>query len=167
MNTLPSEVAVRDPLSQVTRNERRMLLLISTVGITIAKTGLVPSKISALGIEFGATDQKSLLGIFGLVTFYFLFTFITYAAADFVAWRLAFKNAMRQYLDDRISDGRGKSAEERRLYAIIASERKLAFMSGPISLARAVLEFVVPVVVAGYATFVLFNAPPPIMTPQR
>jgi hypothetical protein len=45
----PSEVRIQDPLSDVTRAERKTLLGLSAVGIVIAKSGLVPSKISALG----------------------------------------------------------------------------------------------------------------------
>ena len=37
-----AEVAVRDPLTQVTRHERRFLLSVSIIGIAFVKTGLVP-----------------------------------------------------------------------------------------------------------------------------
>src|SRR5260370_32381246 len=94
----PKEVALRDPLSHVTRNERRLLLGVSMVGITLVKTGLVPEKISTLGIEFTKTNQKSLLAIISFVTIYFLFAFAIYAAADFIAWRLAFHNALSSWI---------------------------------------------------------------------
>jgi hypothetical protein len=42
----PPEVRVRDPLSEVTRKERRILLGTSALGIIVAKVGLVPTKIT-------------------------------------------------------------------------------------------------------------------------
>ena len=77
---------IYDPLSDVTRKERRLLLAVSILAIGIVKTGLLPEKVSALGIEFSHADQKSLLGIFTIIIGYFLAAFVVYAAADWVAW---------------------------------------------------------------------------------
>jgi hypothetical protein len=62
----PSEIRLRDPLGEVARKERRALLGVSAVGIVIVKSGLVPSKVTALGIKFNQTDQRSLLVALGL-----------------------------------------------------------------------------------------------------
>lgn len=83
------QTRLRDALSDVTRKERRHLLGISLLGVVLKKTGLVPSKISGLGIEFQNTDQRALLFIVAFVILYFLFAFIIYAFSDFLAWRLA------------------------------------------------------------------------------
>jgi hypothetical protein len=56
------------------------------VGIPILKTGLVPTKNTALGIEFGEDDQQTFLFLLGLVVVYFLAAFLIYAASDFLAW---------------------------------------------------------------------------------
>ncbi len=101
----PRDIMLRDPLSAVTRKERQFLLGVSIFGIALVKGGLVPSKISALGIEFTKTDQQSLMTILGLVTLYFLFAFVTYAASDFLAWRLAFVAAVRNVLAERRKEG--------------------------------------------------------------
>ncbi len=50
-----------DPLTEVTRKERRMLLFVSVVSVLIVKAGLIPKKISALGIEFNSTNQEGFL----------------------------------------------------------------------------------------------------------
>ena len=68
----PSEIRVRDPLSDTTRKERRSLLGASALGIVIVKSGLVPSKITALGIEFTRTDQRALLAALAAVVVYLL-----------------------------------------------------------------------------------------------
>jgi hypothetical protein len=81
----PRELSLRDPLSDVTRKERRLLLGMSVIGIAVVKTGLLPEKISALGIDFSETNQKSLLIVFSLVTIYFLAAFMIYAAFTKVA----------------------------------------------------------------------------------
>ena len=88
LNIQPEETLVADPLSSVARNERRSLLLLSVIGIAIVKTGLVPSKIEALGIEFSPGDQKSLLNILGMVNVYLLLAFSIYALTDFIGWRV-------------------------------------------------------------------------------
>ena len=97
----PSEIRVQDPLSEVTRAERKSLLGVSAIGIVIARSGLVPARISALGIEFDRTDQRALLGMLAAVVAYFLVAFVVYGISDLVAWRLAFRNAImdsqRQY----------------------------------------------------------------------
>lgn len=77
---------LEDPLSDVTRKERVYLLAVSTIGIAIVKTGLVPSRISALGIQFDAANQNALLLLLGIVAAYFLSAFVIYAVADFFAW---------------------------------------------------------------------------------
>lgn len=163
----PSEVSVRDPLSKVTRTERRYLLAMSIIGITLVKTGLVPSKISALGIEFGAADQKSMLGIFGLVILYFLVAFIIYAAADFVTWRLSHAAAIREgwlprpKKTDETDNEYRKELERTALY-LQHFEYKLSLLAHPILLFRSALEFVLPVIVGVYAIVKLWTAPAPI-----
>ena len=76
-----------DPLSEVTRAERKTLLLVSAIGIVMELTGLVPSKITTFGVEFSEADQDLLLGLFGGVVIYFLVAFLVYAWSDFLAWR--------------------------------------------------------------------------------
>src|SRR5215208_4054054 len=77
---------LRDPLSEVTRKERVYLLGTSIVGIAILKTRLVPSRITALGIELEEGNQEIFLSLLGLVVLYFLAAFVVYAASDFLAW---------------------------------------------------------------------------------
>lgn len=76
-----------DPLGEITRKERRNLLIAGTVGVLVAKAGLVPSKISALGIDLSAPAQDAFVMLVGLVIVYFLCAFIIYGVSDFFAWR--------------------------------------------------------------------------------
>jgi hypothetical protein len=77
---------LKDPLSEVTRKERLYLLASSILGIIIVKTGLIPTRITTLGITFEKANQDSLVFVLGLVVLYFLVTFLVYAAGDFAAW---------------------------------------------------------------------------------
>ena len=65
------EKALVDPLSEVTRKERRMLLGLSMLGVFFAKTGIVPSKISTLGIELAATEQSSFFYVLAAMLVYY------------------------------------------------------------------------------------------------
>jgi len=76
---------LRDQLSEVTRKERVYLPGSSIAGIAIVKMGLIPTRITALGIEFDAANQETFLFILGLVVLYFLAAFLVYAASDFLA----------------------------------------------------------------------------------
>lgn len=67
---IASQIRVQDPLSGVTRSERKILLGVSVIAIAIVKTGLIPTKISALGIEFSQADRSALLGVMALVVIY-------------------------------------------------------------------------------------------------
>lgn len=164
-----SEVRLKDPLSDVTRKERRSLLVASVIGITIVKAGLIPSKISALGIEFVQTDKRLLLIGLGVVILYFLTAFVIYALSDFIAWRLALMDSDRQALIMRhkivleaLRKGSGEKKED--IYNDATFFKKLSiflWFLRPISVSRALLEFLLPIVVGTYAVVALFLAKVP------
>ena len=85
-NQSPSEIYFSDPLRAITRKERGVLLGASTLGIAVVKTGLVPSKISTLGIEFEQADKRALLILVGTIVLYFSIAFTLYSVHDYLAW---------------------------------------------------------------------------------
>lgn len=147
------ELKVRDPLSDVTRKERRSLLGISGIGLIIVNVGLLPAKINALGIEFDSPNKQTLLRFLALIILYYLIAFVIYAASDFITWRSAFiaeyKKAISQeedqggYTDERAND-------------IIAMEKYWRSLSTPTSIIRSVFEFIVPIVISGFSIISLF-----------
>lgn len=153
----PADVVGTDPLADVTRKERRTLVAASALGIVVAKSGLIPSRISALGIEFGETDQRVLLTALGLVVLYFLFGFLIYGGSDLIAWRLAFWRAV----DDTAREHKQAQEAEVRRHKVLWL-RATFWMSGT----RALFEFVIPVVLALYAMLVLFAASPEVREQQ-
>ena len=165
--TKPSEVRLKDPLSDVTRRERRSLLAASVVGVTMVKTGLVPEKISALGVELSKVNQRSLLIVLASMTLYFLIAFILYASSDFLAWRLSLFESLGQIYVKRRKWITVKEAatDEDTLMDEFYRENKLRYfflLSHPISLLRAVLDFLVPVVFGVYAVLILWAARVPV-----
>lgn len=170
----PIEILLKDPLSDVTRRERRLLLGACAIAITMVKTGLVPSKISALGIDFSPGDQKSLLWIAALVVFYFVGAFLTYGISDFISWRVAFHDALRDIAKQRYEESRRGEDPDIRGHAILEEMEKLGVrnyrwghMSKPVSLLRASFDFGLPIVLGIYTIVALLLAPAPSSTPNK
>src|SRR5713226_2067987 len=89
-----TEAFLKDPLTGTTRRMRSSLLGSCVLGMVIAKTGLVPSKIANLGIEFTADHRAALILIARLAVIYFLITFLVYALSDFSRWQLGVRSSL-------------------------------------------------------------------------
>ena len=159
VSTVKSEATLRDPLSEVTRKERRTLLGVAALGIVVARAGIVPSRISALGVEFGKTDQLTLLRMLALIIGYFLLAFLTYALSDFMAWRLAVLTALRKSTTEifqRAPTERSLIDAEGVLLAKELSKNRLLYgLTTPVSILRATVEFLLPLGTGLYALAVL------------
>lgn len=174
-------IRVSDPLSPHTRSVRKALLIASAVAIFIIATGLIPTKISALGIEFSKADRGSMLLVVGLIVSFLLVSFAVTAAADFAAWRMSFSakaweeesqgfdSARKSILDSRslTENDREELAEiERRIGAMWRSASHgnryatLERVVGPISTARVVVEFIAPLVAGIVSLALLFRSAP-------
>jgi hypothetical protein len=161
-----TEIRLKDPLSDVTRKERRALLGAGAIGLVMVKAGLVLSKISALGIDLSPTDQKTLLRATAFVVGYFAISFLIYAASDFLAWRHAIRSAVREVVQKRYEQ-RSTRIQEREKHEIEqqvaeALQHRLGrwfdywrFGVRPVSFARAVFEFVLPVLLGAYSMYCL------------
>jgi len=144
---------IRDPLSDVTRRQRKGLLLASLLSYVIVKLGIKPDRITAIGFEFDIEHINSLSTVLALVVGYFLVTFISYAASDFIDWQLNRKEADKE-LKANI-DLKAKSDEETNLideeYRINdnpVEQGKLEKSAKPVSYFRVFIEFVVPIACA-------------------
>lgn len=159
MDTDPSfEIRVRDPLSAVSRKERRSLLGISTIGITMVKTGLIPEKIATFGVEFNKTDQKSLLFVVAFIVVYFLISFVIYAWSDFVSWRIAVNSARQRWLTATAeSEGTKETRESNELSDKIFNWGKRSI---GISWLRAAWEFLFPLLLGLYSMYFLVTTSP-------
>jgi hypothetical protein len=171
-NPTPNEISVRDPLSDVTRKERRLLLGVSLIGFALVYGRLIPDKISALGIEINPSNQKSLLLLILLVTLYFFAAFIIYALADFIAWRLVFIASLKEAWTELheieenqtkqiifgYSWAQKKSSVEEAIRKHIKRESFVFILRRPTMIARAFFEFLLPIVVGLWAIICLWKA---------
>ena len=161
--TSPSQIRLRDPLSEVTRKERRLLLSVALLGIVLVKTGLVPSKVSALGIEFSQTNQQSILRVLAFVVIYFLCAFALYGLSDFLAWRFEFMLSVREgWRSRRESEKNMRMRDEEqddteRFHRQFRLSSFVFFLSSPASALRAFFDFVLPIVIGAYAIVILFK----------
>ena len=139
-----------DPLSEVTRKERRMLLIVSLAGIAITKAGLIPSQIKALGINFASSDQKSLYFLVSAIVIYFIIAFFIYSASDFlVLYRSFYEDRRQQMIKSYENENRGFSTPEMIEMEVDKQMRKtrtrIETFSTPTILFRAFFEFILPI----------------------
>ena len=90
---LNPEQGYGDPLADVTRKERRNLLISDAVLIAVIWGSLVPTKIDALGIDLVSSERYSLIVMLFAVSFYFLVAFWLYARVDKRVWEIAYGTA--------------------------------------------------------------------------
>ena len=80
------ERELADPLSAVTRAERRSVLLTNLVLFALVFGRLTPSKITAFGVEVTRANTRVLIGIITGMAYYFWISFLIYHKADERAW---------------------------------------------------------------------------------
>ena len=153
------QVRVKDPLSETTRKERRSLLGISAVGIVIVRIGLIPEKISALGIEFTTHNQQAFLHFLAFIVLFYTLAFIIYAASDFITWRLSFVSELRTMLNQKRENLEKDSTmfPPSEVEMLQRLEAKWNLLSTTTSAFRTVFEFIVPLIVAAYSVIGLLT----------
>ena len=111
---LPESLLLVDPLGEETRKERRFLLALSLISIVIVKTGLMPTKISALGVEFTPSDQVTILWVMIFLIVYALGAFVIYGFSDFVKWQASQRLVAKKAFSERstLEDLLEKEAEK-------------------------------------------------------
>ena len=73
-----------DPLSEMTRKERRYLLVTSLISMAITWGGIIPEKISAFGIQLSSIEQRRLLLLICGIIVYFLAGFLIYGIPEYL-----------------------------------------------------------------------------------
>ena len=182
MNPFKAEVIrVADPLSQHTRSLRKSLLIASVVATAVAKAGLIPTQISALGLQFSQADRGSLLWLIGIVVLFLSASFVVAASADFAAWRMSLFSSSWEEESESYETSRQELVEQSNLSAedkelLQEQERRLGAMwrnaghvgrytgmqklVGAISWARVAIEFLLPAAAGVCALTFLVQALP-------
>src|SRR5260370_31817092 len=100
----PIEIFQQEFLGNETRRERQTLLIVSAIGLAIAKTGLLPSRISSLGVEFSGNDQRAMLTIIIALILYLLAGFCIHSFADYISWQTTYKLRLQESKLARIAN---------------------------------------------------------------
>jgi hypothetical protein len=165
------EVGLTDPLSEVTRSERKSLLGVSAAVVTVVHVGLVPTQISALGIDFNPGDQRTLVRMTALITLYFLLTFAAYAWSDYFASYHADRANYREWLAYRAHPG-ARESDEKAWQEMRERGFPLPFYAKVrrpvVTSVRGLIDFAFPILFGVYAVIAaLLYVPAPIVAPQR
>lgn len=144
-----------DPLSQISRAERRNLLIASTVGLLVGHVGLVPTRISELGLDFNTPEQTAFLILLALVVVYMEFAFCIYATADFFMWR-------KRYYDYRVAAERASSnwtledqMAEDEIHQSVPPIYWYWQKAPVVAWLRIIFEFILPLCVGAYTVAIL------------
>ncbi|EKO3524407.1 hypothetical protein SD340_004302 [Vibrio fluvialis] len=153
---------LREPLNDTTRKARRNLLAVSVIGIITTKVGLVPTKITAFGIEFSAANLEALMTLLALATLYFLLTFVTYVFSELQAWQVLITSQELEKFKERtevltfhsslLSTPNYEFEEEFRLQA-----ERIYSKTKPVFYFRLSVELIVPVLISMYAIVSAFR----------
>lgn len=79
---------IADPLSDVTRRERRLLLGVTLLQVAVVFGGLLPTRISALGIELTSSEVGWLVWLICVVQAYLAVAFWYYVRSDLTVWSM-------------------------------------------------------------------------------
>lgn len=150
-----TEVPLADPLSEVTRRERKYLLGISVIGLFVSYSGAIPTKIAALGIELTTSNQESFLVILALIIIYFLIAFCIYGVADFLIWRKAYQKLLENGATELLTWDESDQRRYDEIHEQIPRADWVYVWSKPTAYIRAAFEFLVPITFAIYAAIVV------------
>lgn len=141
-----TETVLSDPLSEVTRRERRSLLGLSAIGLAMAWTRFLPSEISAMSFKFDAQNKAKLMLLIAGVIIYYLIAFILYFRSDRLRWKIELKRA-EENADRQADDLTQGSSDE---YDHAEKKRRLDLHTGlyKIGKVRGFFEFYFPIVIA-------------------
>jgi hypothetical protein len=152
-------VLIKDPLTEVTRRERRTFLGVSILAIAVIKANLIPNRLTAFGVEIDHVRHEALVTVLTAIVLYFLFVFVAYAFSDFLGWRIAFWEARRasavegEKAQKAVDEGADEDSPE--VAECYRRQRAWSQKAIPTSAVRAFLDFGLPVLVGVTALMVL------------
>ena len=148
---------LKDPLSDITRKERRNLLLTSIFGILVIKMGLIPTHISALGIELTAPNQQVFPKLVGYIVIYFLIAFFICGLSDFFIWRKKLQDYLVSSNVEAMYRTQDDDYAEDEAHQGISRAKWLYTKAKPVAYLRIFFEFVIPIAVSIYAILILMK----------
>lgn len=157
-NVDPSPVDyLGDPLSGITRAERRNLLIASTVGVLVGKVGLVPTEIATFGLTFGQEAQDSFIWLVAVTLVYFVIAFLIYGLADFL---ILYKKRVDYLEGVALVQGNWTQEDQRSYEELRESVPDVSWVyrvSSRTLVVRALFEFALPLPIAVFALISLIQ----------
>lgn len=166
------EEPLKDLLGEPAKKSRKALLFISILAILFVRSGILPTKIENMGIQFTNVNQEMFLQIISFVLIYFWFSFAIYAWSDLLLLRLqSIKNAKISY-DEKITEIEKEiSFKEKNfppeyvlelaqhkvlLQKYFSTYKSIIFMRNPVMIIKTFLDFIFPLFVGLYAIVITF-----------
>ena len=152
---------LREPLNETTRKVRRNLMAASVIGVVLTKVGLVPSKISAFGVEFTSANQQALMTLLAAAIGYFAISFLVYVYSELTAWQIVLTS---KELEDFKEASKNSGA---RMFGTAEDDKfrdhikHIHFKSKPTFYLRLMVELLIPLVFAAYSVVSLINTETP------
>ena len=146
-----------DPLSDVSRRERRNLIVTSVLSALVAHTGLIPTQISALGIGFSPLAQNSFLIFLIVAIAYFSLAFAAYGLTDYLIWRHKYQDYLIRVERAIQNWSHEDQMAEDELSNSVPSNRWAFVASKPAAYYRIFFDFFLPAIIGLYAAAVLFT----------
>ena len=145
-----------DPLSDITRKERRNLIAASFFGVLVAYGGFIPTKVTTFGIELSNLEQTTFVTLVLGVVLYFFLAFTIYGLSDFVVWRKTYLDYLRDLAVASENVSYEDAQYEDYLFSGIPSAAWIYSLSGKISYVRIGFEFGVPMAAGVLSMAALF-----------
>lgn len=123
----------RDPFQANTRRHRKSLLVVSLLGFALIYTGITPTKITNLGIDFSPGNQQGILTMFSMLITYFLILFFINGVSDFVSWKLE-RRSKKEMFENEITKLKDHLVREEFLIGEVYRENNPGRLSGVESL---------------------------------
>jgi len=103
----PETPALAEPLREATRKLRRAVLGLSALVVAAVWAGLLPQRISVLGIDFTSLESSKLLALTAILLLFFLFEFTIYALSDLQTFLLQLEESEKGWLYEQMKRRHG------------------------------------------------------------
>ncbi|MHC6648204.1 hypothetical protein ACYTPF_16650 [Alteromonas sp. HB246098] len=149
---------LREPFNETTRKSQRNLLISSILGIIASRVGLIPTKITAFGVDFSLSNIESLIALLSAIILYFLFAFIVYSASEYQALHVLSAAQNIERLDSIANNKVEYNDELLELKNELNEKFRKSYQATiPVYASRLILELIAPVIVALFSLFSLYS----------
>ncbi|WP_031433345.1 hypothetical protein [Methylomarinum vadi] len=148
---------LRNPLEARFEQERKILLLVSAVGVAVAWAGFIPQGFDVLGIKSGEIDPTGFTRMLALAVLYYLISFCAHAVMDWKSWQWRLIRQEGSQTFETLAELNNSIGS----YINVFATAFTAFFTNKIVFSKVIFDLLLPFIVGLYALFVLFSWEPP------